>query len=80
VIANSITPNNVPSIKSKEHLEELSRQFTPTDVKFLLALNSSFSEEECIANAEKLIEDLKVFSESNFDQNIGNALGMKIIN
>ena len=79
---NAINNNEqhvIPSLRSKEHLEALSQEFTPTDVKFLLALNTSFSEEECIASADKMINDLKLFSESNYDASVGEQLGLKTL-
>ena len=48
-----------PSEKSKESLNQLSRDFKPDDVKFLLALNSDFSIEESIENAEAAIKRLE---------------------
>ena len=50
-----------PSEKSKESLNQLSRDFKPDDVKFLLALNSDFSIEESVENAESAIKRLEQY-------------------
>ncbi|WP_462264680.1 hypothetical protein [Mucilaginibacter sp.] len=47
--------------QSRDILEELSESFKPTDVKFLLALNSEFSIDECIGDAQAMISRLQKF-------------------
>lgn len=55
----------LPSLQSKEGLAKLSKEFTPKDVKFLLALNSNFSREEVMENAKDMIERLQKFVNNN---------------
>lgn len=61
-----------PSVESRESLNKLSQSFKPTDVKFLLALKSKFSLEECTDNANEMIKRLEKFVENgNSDEGLG---------
>lgn len=55
------TTNAIPSIKNRESLNALSESLKPKDVKFLLALKSTSSLEECIDNANGMIGRLEEF-------------------
>ena len=55
------TITNFPSQQSRINLDSLSQNFTPNDVKFLLALNAESSLEECIDSAEGMITRLSNF-------------------
>ncbi len=56
---------SIPSIESRDSLNALSVSFKPTDVKFLLALKTKSSLEECTDNAEEMIERLHKFVEND---------------
>ena len=65
------TSQHFPSIESRESLNTLSKSFTPTDVKFLLALNTNFSLEECIDNANGMVKRLQKFVDNgNSDEGL----------
>jgi len=61
------TKEVIPSVENKEELNRLSREFKPTDVKFLLALNMNVSKEDCMAAAKGMIERLKRFRENGYN-------------
>lgn len=74
------TNNKYPSTESRDGLNKLSQDFRPDDVKFLLALNSDVSIEECRDNAMESVEVLKKYVESNhsIDKNSGlNLLSVR---
>lgn len=52
---------HIPSVESRDSLNALSVSFKPTDVKFLLALKTKSSLEECTDNAEEMINRLSKF-------------------
>lgn len=56
-----MSTSSSPSKENISNLKSLSISFKPDDVKFLLALKSNFSIEECIDNAEGTIRRLSEF-------------------
>jgi hypothetical protein len=56
---------NSPSQQSRAELKVLSETFKPLDVKFLLALDSDFSIEECLDDVKTLVSSLKEYVESD---------------
>jgi len=59
-----MSQNLTTATESKGRLDNLSKSFKPTDVSFLLALNSDFSIEQCIDDAEGMISRLQRFIEN----------------
>ncbi|HMG68768.1 MAG TPA: hypothetical protein VK588_13810 [Chitinophagaceae bacterium] len=57
----------IPSVANRGELAQLSKNFTPSDVKFLLELEANNSEEECLSSAKKMIERLKSVVQNDFD-------------
>lgn len=55
----------LPSEESKSQLKELTTALKPTDVKFLVALNSDSSMEECKDDGIKLVSGLKKYIDGN---------------
>lgn len=60
---NTQTP--IPSKKSRDDLDRLTEEFTPDDVKFLVALNANVSLEECMDSANETIEAVRTYSKNN---------------
>lgn len=57
----------IPSVENRSELAKLSNNFKPSDVKFLLALETDTSEEECLSAAKGMTERLKRFVQSGFN-------------
>jgi hypothetical protein len=70
----------IPSQESRDKLKELSETFKPLDVKFLLALNTEFSVEECIDDAEVMVSGLKKYVDGNHStDNLDSSFGKIVV-
>lgn len=56
-----VQQEHILSVESRDGLAKFTETFRPTDVKFLLALNSQFSVNDCRANAMGMLDRLKKF-------------------
>ncbi|WP_157815945.1 hypothetical protein [Spirosoma pollinicola] len=56
---------NIPSKASAESLDNLSESFRPANVKYLLALDSQYSLQDCMGSADGMLKRLKLFVENN---------------
>lgn len=70
----------IPSQESRDKLKELSTTFKPLDVKFLLALNTEFSVEECIDDAQVMVSGLKKYVDGNHSiENLDSSFGKIVV-
>ena len=56
---------SLPSEESKRKLKELTDALKPDDVKFLVALNSDSSIEECMEDGAHVVSGLKKYIDGN---------------
>lgn len=64
-------------MKAQQGLDNLSKEFPPEDVKFTVAFSDT-NLDDLAVSAEKMVRRLKEFSDSNFDEQTGKRLGLRV--